>query len=326
VFFGLGILLLTAIQKSGAAAQAGLDKFLFGNAASLIRSDIIIFSMLCIVILAVIWLLYKEFKLISFDRDYAKVVGFPVRPLEIIMATLTVLSVTVGIQAVGVVLMAAMLITPAAAAYYWTNNLKIMLACASAFGALAGFVGSYISYTAPGMPTGPWVIVAVSTVAFASMLLAPKGWLPRFLKVRSNRQKMLRENILKLFYHAGEHDNNFEKARNSDELLVKRKIPHSEFASGIKSLVKNNFIIPDNDKWKLTAAGKAEAQRIVRIHRLWELYLSTYLKIAPDHVHVDAEAIEHIITPEMEATLEKALKHPEQDPHLRGIPYISKQK
>ncbi|HXH19626.1 MAG TPA: iron chelate uptake ABC transporter family permease subunit, partial [Chitinophagales bacterium] len=322
VFFGAGILLLTSIQKSGVAAQAGLDKFLFGNAASLIQSDIITFGILCLAILVVVWLLYKEFKVISFDRDYARVIGLPVRPLETVMATLTVLSITVGIQAVGVVLMAAMLITPAAAAHYWTNDLRKMLGFASLVGALAGFAGAYISYTAPGMPTGPWVIVVVSVMAFASMLLAPKGWLTQMLYIRRNRRKILQENILKLFYHLAEQEHDFEKPRNSGELLSRRKIPQNDLQSGIKALRKKRMLQPEGAGWRLTDAGRKEAQRIVRIHRLWELYLNTYLKIAPDHVHEDAEAIEHVITPEIEARLEKLLQHPGTDPHRKDIPYV----
>jgi manganese/zinc/iron transport system permease protein len=59
----------------------------------------------------------------------------------------------------------------------------------------------------------------------------------------------------------------------------------------------------------------------VKLHRLWELYLSTYVKIASDHVHEDAETIEHIITPELEAELERMLEYPEMDPHKEKIPY-----
>ena len=303
------------------AAQAGLDTFLFGNAASIIRSDLITFSVLCLAIMGVVWLLFKEFKIISFDRDYARVIGLPVRPLEIVLATLTVFSVTVGIQAVGVVLMAAMLITPATAAHYWTDDLKKMLAYAALFGALAGFAGAFISYTAPGMPTGPWVIVVASFFAFASMLFGAKGWLTRALNARRNNRKILRENILKLFYHLGEPLNDFEKARTQDNLLEKRRMSGNEFNSGLKALLAQKLILPKEDGWALTPEGRAQAQRLVKIHRLWELYLSSYLKIAPDHVHEDAEAIEHIITPEIEAKLEKLLQYPGHDPHQRDIPY-----
>ena len=124
VFFGLGILLLTAIQHSGAANQAGLDSFLFGKAASMNRQDIITFSSVAFLILILILAFFKEFKLISFDPAFAQTIGLPVRALEFTLSTITVLSVATGIQAVGVVLMAALLITPAAAARFWTERIQ----------------------------------------------------------------------------------------------------------------------------------------------------------------------------------------------------------
>ena len=322
VFFGVGILLLTSIQKTGKAAQAGLDKFLFGNAASLVKNDVIVFSMLCVIILISVFLFYKEFKILSFDRDFAQVIGLPVRFIEIVLATLTVLAVTAGMQAVGVVLMAAMLISPAAAAYYWTNDLKKMLFLSSLFGIVAGMAGAFISYSVPQMPTGPWVIVSISLIAVASMAFAPqKGWYSRFQKRIKNQQKILRENILKIFYHLGEQKGNFQLHHSIHDLSLKRNIPEKDLQKGLVSLVQQDLLKKNSSGWKLTEKGKTEAQRIVRIHRLWELYLSKYLKIAPDHVHEDAEAIEHIITPELEALLLKELEHPKEDPHLMTIPY-----
>src|SRR5690606_7143647 len=125
------ILLLTAIQQTGNAAQSGLDKFLFGSAASLIGEDLIAFGVVAVLLLVAVVLFFKELTLLCFDQAYARTIGFPVRGLELLLTTLTVFAVVVGIQAVGVVLMAAMLITPAAAARFWTENLKVMLVLAA---------------------------------------------------------------------------------------------------------------------------------------------------------------------------------------------------
>ena len=76
-----------------------------------------------------------------------------------------------------------------------------------------------------------------------------------------------------------------------------------------------------NGKWTLTLSGLKEGKRLAKIHRLWEIYLTKYLNIAPDHVHDDAESIEHVITPELEKELEKMLGYPEKDPHEKEIPY-----
>ncbi len=322
VFFGAGILLMTMIQHSGNAAQAGLDKFLFGKAASLTQDDIMVFSGIGIALIVIVLALYKEFKLVSFNPDYAKVIGLPVKFLEFLLATITILAVAVGIQAVGVVLMAALLITPASGARYWTDRLGKMIIIASLFGAVSGFIGSYISYIAPSMPTGPWVVMALSVLAIGSIWFAPKRGVFSKLKLSwQNRDKILTENILKLFYHLGEDEGDFEKPRSFKQLLTSERFKELELTKGLKMLKKNNLLRKKGETWFITRSGFKEASRIVRLHRLWELYLNQRLKLEPDHVHNDAEAIEHIITPEIESLLEKELDRPTIDPHRSKIPY-----
>tara|TARA_B100000809_G_scaffold246320_1_gene274180 strand:+ start:1185 stop:2498 length:1314 start_codon:yes stop_codon:yes gene_type:complete len=322
VFFGVGVLLLTYIQHSGNAAQAGLDKFLFGKAASLVQNDVITFGIVSILLIGTIILFFKQFSLISFDVNFAKTIGLPVRMFEVLLSTLTVLAVAIGIQTVGVVLMAAMLITPAAAARFWTDKLKVMIVIAAIIGAISGLFGAFISYTAPSMPTGPWIVVVLSFIAIGSLLIAPKnGAISKMKRQQKNKQKILEDNILKLLYKLGEKENDYFKNRSITTLKNQREIPKNKFLRGLKVLKKKNQVAHVNDQWVLTEEGKQAGMRIVRIHRLWELYLTTYLRIAPDHVHEDAETIEHIITPEMELKLEHLLDFPDKDPHQTEIPY-----
>ena len=322
VFFGVGVLLLTHIQHSGNAAQAGLDKFLFGKAASLVQNDVITFGIVSVVLIATIIVFFKQFSLISFDVQFAKSIGLPVRTFEIILSIITVLAVAIGIQTVGVVLMAAMLITPAAAARFWTDKLKVMIVIAAIIGGISGIVGAFISFTAPSMPTGPWIVVVLSFIAIGSMLVAPKnGAISKIRKQKKNQRKILEDNILKLLYKLGEKENEFFKNRSISTLQNYREIPEKKFLKGLNILKKKNLVALVNDLWVLTEKGKKAGMRIVKIHRLWELYLTTYLRIAPDHVHEDAETIEHIITPEMEIKLEHLLNFPEKDPHNINIPY-----
>ncbi|MDW3210543.1 MAG: iron chelate uptake ABC transporter family permease subunit [Reichenbachiella sp.] len=322
VFFGVGILLLTMIQHSGNAAQTGLDSFLFGKAAALVGDDLVIFSVISICLLLGVILLYKEFALISFDEDFAKSIGFPVKRLELALTTLTVLAVVTGIQAVGVVLMAAMLITPAAAARFWTNKLSIMLLLAAIFGAFSGVSGAYISYVAPSMPTGPWIVMVISMIALTSFFIAPeKGILYKLIRQSKIKKRILTENILKLFYQLGEMDSNFEEQRNIEQIQAKRPIRTPALLSGLNRLSQQGFLKHHKGSWQLTDQGQKKGQRIVKLHRLWEVYLTKYLRIAPDHVHEDADNIEHILTPELEARLEALLQYPTSDPHESVIPY-----
>jgi manganese/zinc/iron transport system permease protein len=322
VFFGVGILLLTYIQHSGNASQSGLDSFLFGKAASLVSNDVYVFGSVAVLLILVVFFLYKEFLLISFDLNFAISIGFPVKVLEFILTTLTVLSVIVGIQAIGVVLMAAMLITPAAAARFWTNKLTVMLFLSALFGMVSGIGGAYVSYNASGMPTGPWIVIIVSLIAIVSFMFAPqKGLVYRWYERRKHKALIMEENILKAFYQLGEQDDNFFNGRTTRELSDKRGYPISILTKWFSVLIKHGYLVHENNKYLLTEEGKIKGQRVTRLHRLWEMYLTEYVNLAPDHVHDDAENIEHIITPEIEKKLEEQLRYPDKDPHNSDIPY-----
>ncbi|OKL39539.1 metal ABC transporter permease [Pontibacter flavimaris] len=321
VFFGIGIILLTAIQHSGNAAQSGLDKFLFGKAASLVGEDLIAFSLVAVLLLVATLLFYKELTLLCFDQAYAKTIGYPVRALELLLTTLTVFAVVVGIQAVGVVLMAAMLITPAAAARFWTDRLSLMLVLAALIGAFSGVAGAFVSYTAPAMPTGPWIVLIVSMIATLSFAFAPgKGWVSRLLRQRRNKTLILEENLLKLLYQLGEQKQGTLAPHTFQEILERRAIPQKLARTGLRKLGNQGYIEKTPEGWLLTGQGQRRGERVVRLHRLWELYLTQYLHLASDHVHEDAETIEHIITPELEQKLMEELGFPVLDPHSARIP------
>ncbi|MGO4371361.1 metal ABC transporter permease [Paenibacillus sp. 2TAB19] len=173
-FFGLGIVLLTVIQHGNYGNQAGLDKFLFGQAASMIGSDVITMSIVCVVLLSVCALLFKQFKLISFDPGFARGLGYPVAALEQLLMLLMVVAVVAGIQAVGVVLVAALLITPAVSARYWTNKLSLMVILSGIFGAASGAIGTLFSASVSNLPTGPVTVLAATVVFVLSILFGPQ--------------------------------------------------------------------------------------------------------------------------------------------------------
>jgi len=325
VFFGIGILLLTYIQHSGNAAQTGLESFLFGKAAALVGRDLWVFGTVAAGVLLAVGLFFKEFQLIAFDEAYARSLGLPVGRLNLLLTSLTVLAVVTGIQAVGVVLMSAMLITPAAAARYWTDRVHRMVLLAAGFGALSGLAGAYVSYVAPAMPTGPWIVVVISVLAIGSFFFAPgRGILYRYWQQRSLSRSILEENMLKAFYQMGETEGNFFVERPVAELLAWRKFPPASLHTALRRLMHSGDILRTGDTWRLSKAGLERGRSIVKKHRLWELYLSRYLQLASDHVHDDAETIEHILTPELEEELLRMMNYPDVDPHDTVIPYGKK--
>lgn len=219
VFFAWGIVLLTMIQNSGSAAQGGLESFLFGQAAAILRSDLYVMGAITLVATGLVVLLWKEFKLVTFDPQFARTLGFPVLALEAILTTMIALAVVVGLQMVGVVLMAAMIIAPAVAARQWTDRLGTMVLLAALFGAAAGLFGSLVSATARGLATGPLIVIGVSILVLVSLFAAPeRGIIADVLRRRENRKSLRGRRVLATLYRlAAEHQ---DPAYPAEEAMI----------------------------------------------------------------------------------------------------------
>ena len=173
VFFGLGLVLLTYVQKIPNSNQAGLQRFIFGQAAVLLKSDILVIAVTGAVLLALTLLFWKEFKLLSFDPEFARSLGLPTRSLNVLLSAMTVAAIIAGLQTVGVILMSAMLVAPAVAARQWTNRLGVMVGLAALFGAVSGVAGTLASSALPKLPAGPAIVVAADVLVLISLAL---GW------------------------------------------------------------------------------------------------------------------------------------------------------
>ena len=320
-FFGFGIMLMSYIQRTGQGQQAGLERFLLGKAAAITMQDIYIFSALALVLIIGVGLFYKGFQLMTFNEDFAHAIGLPMPLIRFTFTVLTVLAITIGIQTVGVVLMAALLITPSAAARVWTNSLPAMLALAASFAGVAAVMGTYISSVLPKMPTGPWVVLVLAFFGFSSLLFAPKrGWFSKQRRAKANQRKTIRENVLKLLFQQ-EEQRGLPTLLSIEEMQGIREMRLDRLTSTLKELKNRLLIIDHGGSYGLTELGRGEGRRVVRLHRLWELYLTERLGMAADHIHPQAETMGHVITPEIEELLVKELGNPEVDPHQSPIPY-----
>lgn len=172
-WFGAGIALLTYIQSSPDASQAGLSRFIFGQAAAMVRADVALIAAVGAVVLAIIALMWKEFKLIAFDAPFAGALGVRVNVVGAVLATITVVTIVLGLQLAGVVLMVGLLVAPGIAARQWTHKLNQMVILAAVFGAFGGGVGAVLSAVQARLPTGPMIIVVLSLLVFVSMSIAP---------------------------------------------------------------------------------------------------------------------------------------------------------
>ncbi len=264
IFFGVGIVLLTFTQRLSDARQAGLDRFLFGQAAALLQEEVILMAIIGLMALTTLIIFWKEFKLLTFDRDYAASLGYPVRALEIVLTTQLVVAVVIGLQAVGVILMSAMVVAPAAAARQWTSRLGIMVFLAAIFGALSGISGAIISSTRPGLSTGPVIVLVVSLVAFASLLLAPnRGLVWNWVRHRRNRHRLRIDSVLSDLYRLGQQHNDLQRP-HSIEILRTMNRGRGGVEHTLKILEKRGLVQSANGRlWALTARGAAEAQMIL---------------------------------------------------------------
>lgn len=267
---------------------------------------------------------YKEMKLLSFDRDFGQTIGFPMIFIEFILTFLIVIAVVIGIQSVGVVLMAGLLITPAVAARQWSDKLGVVVILAGIYGMLGGVSGALLSGLSMRLPTGPLIVLAVTAIMVFSLFFAPRrGLIKSFIKFQKYKSKVLKENLLKDIHSLGRKEKVWLAPHSLKVIAGIRGHKIHKIKKVLRKL-KNEGLVSANDlnqyQWSLTSTGLEAARRIVRNHRLWELYLSKRLELSVDHVHRDAEDMEHALTPEIIALLEKELEYPKLDPH--GSPIV----
>lgn len=259
LFFGFGMLLLTFIQKQPNANQSGLDKFLFGQAATLLEKDVWFMALVVGVCLVVLMLFWKEFKLLLFDADYAKTLGFNIKTIDVLITSFIVLAIVLGLQTVGVVLMSAMLLAPAAAARQWTNSLSTMVVLAAIFGALAGVVGTGISASQSNLSTGPVIVLVAAVFVIVSFIFSPsRGLLFRQIRLIKNRRDLkLHKTLAFMFEIVKTHEN------KSHPHTIKILNNFQGYTRGtLNKLADKHYIIITGNNWAMTEEGYKFAQNL----------------------------------------------------------------
>lgn len=264
VFFAVGIVLLTVIQRQGGAGSLGLTSFLFGQAAAILRSDLWIMGGIGLAALMLVLVFWKEFKLVSFDADFARAQGFPVTVLEAVLTMMVALAIVVGLQLVGVVLMVALLIAPPAAARQWTSGLGAMVTLSAAIGAASGAAGALVSATTRGLATGPVVVLVATAAVLASLMLAPgRGLIWQALATRRARARISDGRILTTLQ--GLADAHSDEGYRAERGMLQAALGAMPPAAHISALERRGLIRavehpPETTPhWELTEAGHAEA-------------------------------------------------------------------
>lgn len=326
-FFAVGLCMIRMIQNNdGASRITGLKSYLFGDVAVLGRQDVLTIAGVVTVTVLLVILLYRQLLTIGFDREFAHSIGLPVRLLDGLFQLFLAFSIVVALQAVGVVLVSALLITPAAAAYLLVNRMHHMLWVAAAIGMFAAVLGVFFSFLGSNLPTGPFMVLGASSVFLVAYLFAPRhGRVTRWLRHRSRRRDVSNENTLKSIYRILERDavgHDPGKVVQIDRLAGERRVARADLDKDLRRLRRVGAVefSGRGEDVTLTGSGLEQAQRVVRNHRLWELYLTNEADYASNHVHDDAEKIEHFLSEEKVAEIERQLDYPEVDPHGQPIP------
>ena len=193
IFYGLGVMLLTVATRSAGGNQSGLDSFIYGQAAAMVRTDVTTMLVLAIVVVLIVFVGFKEWKLYLFDQEFAKGIGLSIKGMNALYTAVLVTTIVIGIQAVGVILMAALLIIPAVSARYWTQSFRIMLLLAAIFGGIAGAGGTLISALGKGLPTGPFIVVVGAGIFVLSLVFGKeKGILINYLQFKLHQKSRLK--------------------------------------------------------------------------------------------------------------------------------------
>jgi manganese/zinc/iron transport system permease protein len=246
-FFGFGIVLLTVIQSMSSGRQAGLEGFLLGSTAGMLRQDAIVILAGGLLALALIWGLRRPMTLVSFDAEFATAAGYKVSRIDLIMMASVLVVTVIGLKVVGLVLIVALLIIPPVAARFWTDQVGRMIWISSAIGGGSGYVGAAVSASAPDLPTGPIIVLVAAAIFVASMLFAP---------VRGLAASALQQRHFKARVH-----------QRQGLLALARQEPIRE-AYTLRLLQRENLVRPDGVP---TDAGRAAAAKVSRDERRWEI-------------------------------------------------------
>jgi len=318
VFFGIGIAALGMVQNWGRGSPAGLESFIYGKTASMAMSDFLLISLAAGLTAAACVLLFKEFALLCFDEAFASAQGWPTHKLDVSMLVLVTAVTVVGLQAVGLILIIALLITPAAAARFWTHRLPRMMVIAGLIGAASGWLGASMSALIPNLAAGAIIVLTAASLFVASMIAGPaRGVVARLRRRAKLNRRVGRQHLLRAAFELLEPDHAESRRASTfrnDPVSFRALLERRSWTAGrLRDLIRqadreDHVEWFDGERLLLSEAGFGEAARVTRNHRLWEMFLVTHADIAPSHVDRDADMVEHVLGPQMVRQLEQALR------------------
>lgn len=296
VFFGVGIVLLSYIQKNVPQGAAGLSHFIYGQTAAMSVHDAGMMAGIALLSMVAALLLLKEFTMVCFNDAFAAVDGWSVTLIDLLMMALVVLVTVAGLQAVGLILVVAMLIIPPVSARFWTDRVGVLVPLSGAFGAFSGYLGSSASAVLPQAPAGAVIVLTSGGLFAVSAMVAPRRGViaaaHRHLKLRL---RIAGEHLLETAYEHGLKDDAALDPGLLAELARRRRWPRWLTPMVEGSLRRQGLIEGSGNRIRVRAAGLARGARVHRNHKLWEQYLISHADLAPNHVDWSVDQVEHVL-------------------------------
>ena len=316
--FSIGVMWISKIAREG--AHLDLEHFLFGNVLGLSNADLYLTAAITAYVLLSVVLFYRYLFATTFQPVIAETMGISVKTIHYYLMLLLSFAVVASMQAVGVILVVAMLITPASTALLLTNRLNYMLIISAIIGVVASVVGLIFTGFYNTTP-GPAMAVAATLFYILAVFFAPqKGLLFKFLYKRKTRKRIQFEDTLKQTLKLHERE-----SLSLDNLKERLGFSLNTLRHNLGVLRKNGLVTQKNGTLAITAEGIERANRLVRAHRLWETYMVQEMSMDATQIHEEAEKFEHVLTDELLDELEAKLGYPKLDPHGAPIPQSSYQ-
>jgi manganese/zinc/iron transport system permease protein len=289
VFFGIGVVLLSVIQSTATSSAAGLNHFIYGQTAAMLTHDAITMGVIALIATIIALLAMKEITIVCFNESYALVTGIPAGFIDALILALIVLVTVSGLQAVGLILIVAMLIIPPAAARFWTDRVRMLIILSASIGALSGFAGASMSALLPRKPAGAVIVLSAGFIFILSMLLAPKrGIIAQLIRHLQLRVRIAIDHTL---------ESKFEYPEQ-----------HNHTPPWLRALLRiAGFTTSLSPASALTQSGLSRGRRVRRNHMLWEQYLISCADIAPSHVDWSVDQVEHILDDDLITRLENEI-------------------
>ncbi|MBC6992891.1 iron chelate uptake ABC transporter family permease subunit [Neolewinella lacunae] len=311
--FSLGVILISRISRED-GVHLDLKDFLFGYALGVSDTDLLLTALVMVYVLLSVVVFYRYLFAATFQSVVAETMGIPVRLLHYFLMLLLSFAVVASLQTVGVILVVAMLITPAATALLLAQRLQAVLVIAGFIGMLSAIVGMVVAVWL-NTPPGPAMALVATGIYALTVVFAPtRGMLARAYFRYQRNQLTLREDILKRVY--GQN----QQLQQADAQAIRSELDLSDRQWQRQLTTLRGKGLLEKADLNLTDGGKLLALRLIRAHRLWETYLNQEVGLTPDQIHEEAERLEHLLTEEMLDRVDAELGYPETDPHGSVIP------